>query len=131
MDILTKKVNEVMESIESMCTISLCLMESQCMQIRAEEQEDEDKQKIALMGQKDSKATKSTTQQPDHEPQLGDMFRTNENSFMSATDRGSPRVTRPDKSPREDIETYKSMVGPKYDFPQPSGSATSPNNKGT
>jgi len=28
MDILTKKVNEVMESIESMCTISLCLMES-------------------------------------------------------------------------------------------------------
>ena len=43
MDILTKKVNEVMESIESMCTISLCLMESQCMQIRSEEQEDEDK----------------------------------------------------------------------------------------
>ena len=30
-DTLTKKVNEVMESVESMCTISLCLMESQCM----------------------------------------------------------------------------------------------------
>ena len=50
--------------------------------------------------------------------------------MMSATDRGSPRVTRPDKSPREDIETYRSMVGPKYDFPQPTGTANSPGKKG-
>jgi len=42
-DVLTKRVNEVTESMESVCTISLCLMESQCMQIRAEEQDDEDK----------------------------------------------------------------------------------------
>ena len=54
-DVLTKKVNDVNESIESICTISLCLLESQCMQIRAEEQDDEDKVKIALMGQKDAK----------------------------------------------------------------------------
>lgn len=39
-DILTKKINESNESIESICTISLCLMESQCMQIRADEQDD-------------------------------------------------------------------------------------------
>jgi hypothetical protein len=52
LDILTKKVNEVMESVESICTITLCLTESQCMQIRSEEQEEEDKQRIALMGQK-------------------------------------------------------------------------------
>jgi hypothetical protein len=30
------------------------------MQIRAEEQEDEDKQKIALMGQKDNHTTKNS-----------------------------------------------------------------------
>ena len=34
-EVLTKKVDELNESIESMCTIILCLMESQCMQIRA------------------------------------------------------------------------------------------------
>lgn len=54
-DVLTKKVNDVNESIESICTISLCLLESQCMQIRAEEQDDEDKVKIALMGQREAK----------------------------------------------------------------------------
>ena len=36
-EVLTKKVDDVNESIESICTIILCLMESQCMQIRAEE----------------------------------------------------------------------------------------------
>jgi predicted nuclease with TOPRIM domain len=34
-EVLTKKVDELNESIESICTIILCLMESQCMQIRA------------------------------------------------------------------------------------------------
>ena len=47
---LQKKVDELNESIESICTIILCLMESQCMQIRAEEQDDIDKLKISLMG---------------------------------------------------------------------------------
>lgn len=47
---LSKQVQEVNESIESICTITLCLVESQCMQIRAEEQDDIDKQNIALMG---------------------------------------------------------------------------------
>jgi predicted nuclease with TOPRIM domain len=47
---LSKQVQEVNESIESICTITLCLVESQCMQIRAEEQDDLDKQNIALMG---------------------------------------------------------------------------------
>jgi hypothetical protein len=61
-DVLTKRVNEVTESMESVCTISLCLMESQCMQIRAEEQDDEDKQKIALMGQKENpQSTRANT----------------------------------------------------------------------
>ena len=49
-EVLTKKVDDVNESIESVCTISLCLIESQCMQIRAEEQDEEDKANIALMG---------------------------------------------------------------------------------
>ena len=49
-EVLTKKVDDMNESIESICTIILCLMESQCMQIRAEEQDDIDKQKISLMG---------------------------------------------------------------------------------
>jgi len=30
-DLLTKKINDVNESIESLATIILCLMESQCM----------------------------------------------------------------------------------------------------
>lgn len=52
-EVLTKKVDDVNESIESICTISLCLLESQCMQLRSEEQDDQDKVNIALMGQKD------------------------------------------------------------------------------
>lgn len=50
MDKLSRQVNEVNESIETICTITLCLVESQCMQIRSEEQDDEDKLKIALYG---------------------------------------------------------------------------------
>jgi hypothetical protein len=42
-DVLSGQVNEVNESIESICTISLCLLESQCMQVRADEQDEEDK----------------------------------------------------------------------------------------
>jgi molecular chaperone GrpE (heat shock protein) len=49
---LSKQVLEVNESIESICTITLCLVESQCMQIRAEEQDDSDKMSISLMGSK-------------------------------------------------------------------------------
>lgn len=54
-DTLSKKVNETMQSIDSICTITLCLIESQCMQIRAEEVDEMDKAKIALMGSKDTK----------------------------------------------------------------------------
>ncbi len=36
-EVLSKKVDDVNESIESVCHIILCLMESQCMQIRSEE----------------------------------------------------------------------------------------------
>ena len=50
LDKLSKQVNDVNESIESICTVTLCLMESQCMQVRAEEQEDLDKLNISLMG---------------------------------------------------------------------------------
>ena len=49
-DQLSKQVQEVSESMDSVATISLCLMESQCMQIRAEEQDNEDKQNIYLAG---------------------------------------------------------------------------------
>jgi hypothetical protein len=42
-DVLSKKVNQTMESIDSICTITLCLIESQCMQIRAEETDEQDK----------------------------------------------------------------------------------------
>ena len=51
-EMLSNKVGDFQEGIESLCTVTLCLMESQCMQIRAEEQDEEDKAKIALMGQK-------------------------------------------------------------------------------
>lgn len=51
---LSKQVAEVNESIESVCTICLCLIESQCMQIRSEEQDDSDKKQIALTGMKGS-----------------------------------------------------------------------------
>ena len=51
-EMLSGKVGDFQEGIESLCTVTLCLMESQCMQIRAEEQDEEDKAKIALMGQK-------------------------------------------------------------------------------
>lgn len=49
-DDLAKKVKDVNESIESICTVTLCLIENQCMQIRADEQDDIDKKNIALMG---------------------------------------------------------------------------------
>lgn len=51
-DTLSSQVAAVNESIESICTVTLCLIESQCMQIRAEEQEDSDKADISLMGGK-------------------------------------------------------------------------------
>ena len=57
-EVLTKKVDDVNESIESICTITLCLLESQCMQLRSEEQDDQDKVNIALMGQKEAGAPK-------------------------------------------------------------------------
>ena len=47
---LSKQVHDVNESIESVCTICLCLIEGQCMQIRSEEQDDVDKHNIALTG---------------------------------------------------------------------------------
>ena len=46
------KVDEMLQSIYSLATISLCLIECTCMQIRAEEQANEDKEKISLMGMK-------------------------------------------------------------------------------
>ena len=49
-DALSRQVLGINKSIESLCTISLCLIESQCMQIRSEEQDDQDKAKISLMG---------------------------------------------------------------------------------
>ena len=50
-DQLQKKVEEFQRSIESLCSISLCLVEAQSMQIRAEEQDEADKLSIALNGQ--------------------------------------------------------------------------------
>ena len=42
--------------LENICTILLCIMEATCMQIRAEEQEDNDKKGISLMGSKNISA---------------------------------------------------------------------------
>lgn len=48
--------------------------------------------------------------------QLGDMFSTRHQDSLynpSITERGSPRVTRPDYQ-----ETYRSVNGPQFDFPE-------------
>lgn len=42
-DLFQKVVEDFKESMESLCTLVLCLVESQSMQIRAEEQEEVDK----------------------------------------------------------------------------------------
>ena len=39
-----------MENLQNVCKVVLCLLEVNCMQIRTEEQEDQDKKGIALMG---------------------------------------------------------------------------------
>lgn len=49
-DHLSNQVQDANESLESVCTITLCLLESQCMQIRTEEQDEADKRTISLMG---------------------------------------------------------------------------------
>ena len=49
-----KSITELFDSMHNICTVLLCLVEEACMQIRAEEQEDEDKESIALMGRKDA-----------------------------------------------------------------------------
>ena len=49
-----KNIDALFESMHSVCTISLCLIEQNCMSIRAEDEEDEDKKSIALMGRKES-----------------------------------------------------------------------------
>ena len=55
-----KQVEDMLQSIYSLATISLCLIECSCMQIRAEEQDDEDKKGISLMGQKEAPEGSST-----------------------------------------------------------------------
>lgn len=52
-DFLQKKVEEFNESIESLCTLVLCLTESQSMQLRSEEQDDYDKMDIAMIGKRE------------------------------------------------------------------------------
>ena len=47
-----KVSSDSVTSIENIAQIITCLLEANCMQIRAEEQDDEDKKGIALMGQK-------------------------------------------------------------------------------
>lgn len=47
-------------SIQNMCTVILCLMEATCMQIRAEEQEDLDKQQVSLLAPGDSSKVETT-----------------------------------------------------------------------
>lgn len=49
-DVLQRKVEEFNESIESICAIQLCLVEGVSMQIRAEEQDEDDKKGIYLNG---------------------------------------------------------------------------------
>ena len=68
LETLTQNVKDVNESIESICTITLCLMESQCMQIRAEEQDDEDKKKISLMGAQKGQAAAGVNQSKNASP---------------------------------------------------------------
>ena len=50
---LAKVVGSFSGSIDSISTMLLCLMESQCLQIRAEECDEKDKQNIRLIGTKD------------------------------------------------------------------------------
>jgi len=45
-----KKLQDVLDSVQSICTITLCLVECACMQVRVEEQDDEDRNGIALLG---------------------------------------------------------------------------------
>ena len=45
-----KRLQDVQDSVHSICTISLCLMECACMQVRVEEQDDEDRDGISLLG---------------------------------------------------------------------------------
>ena len=45
-----KKIQDMLDSVHSICTISLCLLECACMQVRVEEQDDEDRDGISLMG---------------------------------------------------------------------------------
>jgi hypothetical protein len=54
-DQLAKVVGTFSGSIDSMSTMLLCLMESQCLQIRAEECDEQDKQNIQLIGGKTTK----------------------------------------------------------------------------
>ena len=49
-----KSITSLFDSMHSVCTVLLCLVEQACMQIRTEEQDDEDKESIALMGRKDA-----------------------------------------------------------------------------
>ena len=44
-------IDGMSNSIQNMCTVTLCLIEAACMQIRVEEQEDEDKKQISLMAE--------------------------------------------------------------------------------
>lgn len=53
-DNFEKIIEDFKEGMESLCTIILCLTESQSMQIRSEEQDDIDKKNICLLGKRDA-----------------------------------------------------------------------------
>ena len=47
--------NNLVQTVDfTLCPIVTCLFENQCIQMKAEEQDDLDKLKIALFGQKDN-----------------------------------------------------------------------------
>ena len=51
----------MLDSVHSICTISLCLLECACMQVRIEEQDDQDRESISLMGRTGAPDTASSS----------------------------------------------------------------------
>ena len=98
-DIIKKEFAQIVSTVEfTICPLVNCLLETQCIQLRSEEQDDFDRQKIALYGYSD--LIQKTAEQQAHK----------EKSFMQAQEaerqkEASPRYRR--KKERENSTLKK------------------------
>ena len=120
-----RTIDGMSSSIQNMCTVTLCLMEAVCMQVRAEEQEDEDKKQISLLGEDGGKGERNGEGRNDIQRgppvntigQIIEKAQTIRNSSEEGVGKKSPIRKRMDEVKAAQDKVAADTMG----FPQPIG----------